>query len=67
VKNLVVGEDEMIVASRVEHTLSKAEILELYLNSVYLGRSSWVDRARRPQLFRQAGKGAHAKLPVLSG
>ncbi|HEY6992435.1 MAG TPA: transglycosylase domain-containing protein [Xanthobacteraceae bacterium] len=49
VKNLLVGEDltyerkirEMIVASRVEHTLSKAEILELYLNSVYLGRNSW--------------------------
>ena len=49
VKNLLVGKDltydrkirEMIVASRVEHTLSKAEILELYLNSVYLGRGSW--------------------------
>src|SRR5215510_2633837 len=49
VKNLLVGEDltyerkirEMIVASRVTHTLSKAEILELYLNSVYLGRGSW--------------------------
>ena len=49
VKNLLVGEDltyerkirEMIVASRVEQTLSKAEILELYLNSVYLGRGSW--------------------------
>jgi penicillin-binding protein 1A len=49
VKNLLVGEDltyerkirEMIVASRVEHTLTKAEILELYLNSVYLGRGSW--------------------------
>jgi membrane peptidoglycan carboxypeptidase len=44
-----VGEDlsydrkirEMIVATRVERTLSKAEILELYLNSVYLGRGSW--------------------------
>src|SRR6185312_1211420 len=40
VKNLLVGEDltydrkirEMIVASRVEHTLSKAEILEHYFN-----------------------------------
>src|SRR5919201_734076 len=49
VKTLLVGEDltyerkirEMIVASRLEHTLSKAEILELYLNSVYLGRGSW--------------------------
>src|SRR5262245_49847510 len=49
VKNLLVGEDltyerkirEMIVASRVERTLSKDEILELYLNSVYLGRGSW--------------------------
>jgi penicillin-binding protein 1A len=49
VKNLLVGEDltyerkirEMIVASRVERALSKDEILELYLNSVYLGRNSW--------------------------
>jgi len=49
VKNLLVGADltyerkirEMVVASRVERTLSKAETLELYLNSVYLGRGSW--------------------------
>ena len=49
VKNLLVGEDltyerkirEMIVATRVEGGLSKDEILELYLNSVYLGRSAW--------------------------
>ncbi len=49
VKNLLVGEDltyerkirEMVVASRVEHTLSKGEILELYLNSVYVGRGAW--------------------------
>jgi penicillin-binding protein 1A len=49
VKNLLVGEDltyerkirEMIVASRVERDTSKGEILELYLNSVYLGRGSW--------------------------
>jgi membrane carboxypeptidase/penicillin-binding protein len=49
VKNLLVGEDrtyerkirEMIVAARLESTLSKDEIFELYLNSVYLGRGSW--------------------------
>jgi penicillin-binding protein 1A len=49
VKNLLVGEDltyerkirEMIITARVEASLSKDEILELYLNSIYLGRSSW--------------------------
>jgi penicillin-binding protein 1A len=49
VKNLLVGDDrtyerkirEMIVAARVESTLTKGEILELYLNSIYLGRGSW--------------------------
>jgi penicillin-binding protein 1A len=49
VKNLLVGDDvtyerkmrEMIVATRLERTLSKSEILELYLNSIYLGRGAW--------------------------
>ena len=49
VKNLLVGDDltyerkirEMIVAARLESALSKDELLELYLNSIYLGRSSW--------------------------
>src|SRR5262249_28850507 len=63
VKNLLVGEDltyerkirEMIVASRVERTLSKAEILELYLNSVYLGRSSWgIEMAARSYFGKPA-------------
>ena len=48
-KNLLVGGDvsyerkirEMIVATRLERVLSKREILELYLNSIYLGRSAW--------------------------
>ena len=49
VKNLLVGDDlsyerkvrEMIVASRLEQALSKDQILELYLNFVFLGRSAW--------------------------
>jgi membrane carboxypeptidase/penicillin-binding protein len=48
-KNLLVGDSvtferkirEMIVASRMEKSLTKQEILEIYLNSIYLGRSSW--------------------------
>ena len=55
-KNLLVGDSltyerkirEIIVASRLEHSISKQEILEIYLNSIYLGRSSWgVDLAAR--------------------
>ncbi len=63
VKNLLVGEDvtyerkirEMIVASRLESTLSKQEILELYLNSAYLGRGSWgVEIAARSYFGKSA-------------
>ena len=46
---------EIIVASRVESTLTKAEILELYLNSAYLGRSSWgVEMAARSYFGKSA-------------
>ena len=63
VKNLLVGEDvtyerkirEMIVASRLENTLSKDEILGLYLNSAYLGRGSWgVEMAARSYFGKSA-------------
>src|SRR4030088_3577394 len=63
VKNLLVGEDltyerkirEMIVATRVEQTLTKPEILELYLNSVYLGRGSWgIELAARSYFGKSA-------------
>lgn len=48
-KNLLVGDDvsyerkirEMIVAVRLDRALSKDEILEVYLNSIYLGRGAW--------------------------
>ena len=65
VKNLLVGDDvtyerkirEIILASRVEHTLSKAEILELYLNSIYLGRGSWgIELAARSYFGKSASQ-----------
>ncbi len=65
VKNLLVGEDltyerkmrEMIVASRLEAALTKADILELYLNSTYLGRGSWgVEMAARSYFGKSASK-----------
>jgi penicillin-binding protein 1A len=64
VKNLLVGDDltyerkirEMVVASRVEHSLSKAEILELYLNLVYLGRGAWGIELAARSYFGKAAK-----------
>jgi penicillin-binding protein 1A len=62
-KNLLVGADvtyerkmrEIILASRLERSLSKAEILELYLNSIYLGRGSWgVEMAARSYFGKPA-------------
>src|SRR6516165_7537135 len=49
VKNLLVGDDvtyerkmrEIILASRVEHILNKSDILETYLNTIYLGRGAY--------------------------
>src|SRR6202050_5260559 len=64
VKNLLVGDDvtyerkirEMIVASRVETTLTKQEILELYLNSAYLGRGSWGVEMAAKSYFGKSAK-----------
>ena len=76
VKNLLVGADvtyerkirEMMVASRLEDTLSKEEILELYLNSVYLGRGSWgVERAARDYFGKLAKDLTPAEGAMLAG
>src|SRR5215472_8288127 len=62
-KNLLVGADvtyerkmrEIILASRIERSLTKNEILELYLNSIYLGRGSWgVEMAARSYFGKSA-------------
>jgi penicillin-binding protein 1A len=76
VKNLLVGEDvtyerkirEMIVASRLETTLSKNEILELYLNSAYLGRGSWgIEMASRSYFGKSAKDLTVAEAAMLAG
>jgi len=76
VKNLLVGDDvtyerkirEMIVASRLETTLSKKEILELYLNSAYLGRGSWgIEMAARTYFGKSAKDLSVGQAAVLAG
>jgi penicillin-binding protein 1A len=64
VKNLLVGEDvtydrkirEMIVAARLESTLTKDEILELYLNCVFLGRGAWGVEVAAHSYFNKPAK-----------
>src|ERR1700730_3721274 len=76
VKNLLVGDDvsyerkirEIVLASRVERVLSKDEILELYLNTIYLGRSSWgVEMAARSYFGKSAQDLTLAEGALLAG
>jgi len=76
VKNLLVGDDvsyerkirEMIVASRLENTLSKNDILELYLNSAYLGRGSWgIEMAARSYFGKSAKDLSLPQAAMLAG
>jgi len=76
VKNLLVGEDvtyerkirEMIVASRLESTLTKNEILDLYMNSAYLGRGSWgVEMAAHSYFGKSAKDLTPAEGAMLAG
>ena len=59
VKTLLVGPEvsyerkmrEMVLAARLEGAIPKNKILELYLNSIYLGRGSWgIEMASRNYL-----------------
>src|SRR6266446_1845078 len=76
VKNLAVGDDptyerkirEMIVATNLERALTKPEILQLYLNSTYLGRGSWgVEMAARSYFGKSAKELTLAEGAVLAG
>ena len=75
-KNLLVGDDvtyerkirEMIVASRLERAMTKPEILELYLNTIYLGRASWgVEMAARSWFGKTAKDLTLAEGALLAG
>src|SRR5262249_46110923 len=76
VKNLLVGDDvtyerkvrEIIVTSRLEKTLTKPEILELYLNSIYFGRNSWgVELAARNWFGKSIKDVSLAEAAMLAG
>jgi membrane carboxypeptidase/penicillin-binding protein len=72
-KNLLVGNDvtyerklrEMIVAARIERLLSKDEILELYLNSIYLGRGAWGIEMAAQSYFGKSAKALTAEEGAL--
>ena len=76
VKNLLVGDDvsydrkirEIVLTFRLERVLSKDEILELYLNTIYLGRSSWgVEMAARSYFGKSAKDLDLSEAAMLAG
>jgi membrane carboxypeptidase/penicillin-binding protein len=76
VKNLLVGDDvtydrkirEIIDASRLEQTLSKKDILALYLNLIYLGRGSYgVEMAARNYFGKSVKDLSVAQGALLAG
>ncbi len=76
VKNLLVGDDvtyerkmrEIIVATRLERALTKPDILELYLNSIYLGRGAWgIELAARNYFGKPAASLTLAEGAMLAG
>jgi penicillin-binding protein 1A len=59
---------EMVLASRIERRLNKDEILELYLNRVYLGDQAYgVDAAARRFFGRPASELTLAQAAMLAG
>lgn len=59
---------EMVLASRIERRLSKNEILELYLNRVYLGDQAYgIDAAARRFFGKSANELTLAEAAMLAG
>ena len=76
VKNLLVGNDvtyerkirEVLAAAKLEKLLSKDEILELYLNSIFFGRSSWgIEMAARSYFGKSAKELSPTEGAMLAG
>jgi penicillin-binding protein 1A len=76
VKNLLVGDDvtyerkmrEVVVASRLERTLTKTEILEAYLNTIYLGRGAYgIELAAKTYFGKPAANLSLAEGAMLAG
>ena len=75
-KNLLVGNDvtyerklrEILLAARLEHDFTKSEILELYLNTIYLGRGAWgIEMAARAYFDKSAKALAPGEGAMLAG
>jgi len=59
---------EMVLASRIERRLTKDEILELYLNRVYLGEQAYgIDAAARRYFGKPASELTLAEAAMLAG
>jgi len=59
---------EMVLASRIERRLTKDEILELYLNRVYLGDGAYgIDAAARRFFGKSANELSIAEAAMLAG
>jgi penicillin-binding protein 1A len=76
VKNVLVGDNvtyerkvrEILVTAKVEKILSKQQILELYLNSIYFGRNSWgVEMAARTYFGKSIKDVTLAEGALLAG
>ncbi len=76
VKNLILDDSlkfdrkmrEMVLATRLEKLLSKDEILELYLNFVFLGRASWgIEMASQSYFGKSARQLTAAEAALLAG
>ena len=76
VKNLLVGAEvayerkmrEMVLASWLERSNDKSKILELYLNSIYLGRGAWgVEMAAQSYFGKPATSLEIAEAALLAG